>query len=269
MAVRLVYVKGSLQRSRLPGGGYVVNPYTGCAHGCVYCYARFMKRFTGHSEAWGSFLDAKVNGPEVLRAELARRRAPIRETVFLSSVTDPYQPAEKKHQLTRRALEALLEHQVPISILTKSDLVVRDLDLLSRFESCSVGLSLSTLDEVLARRLEPRAASPAKRVSALRTLSDCGVDTYAFISPFLPGITDLDLLLETLSGSIDEIGVEAINRRGGNWRGIERALGHDYPELLKECGSLAREECYWSALEQRAIQLADQHRVSMTGFYRH
>jgi DNA repair photolyase len=262
MAVRSVYVKGALQRSRLPGVSYVVNPYTGCVHGCAYCYARFMKRFTGHTEAWGSFLDAKVNCPEVLRAELTRKRVPIRET-------DPYQPAEKKHQLTRRVLEALLEHQVPISILTKSDLVVRDLDLLSRFESCSVGLSLSTLDEELARRLEPRAASPARRVSALRTLSDCGVSTYAFISPYLPGITNLGQLLEALSGSIDEIGVEAINRRGGNWRGIERALGRDYPELVKECEVLACDGDYWDALEQRAMELAGQHRVPMTGFYRH
>jgi len=224
MGVKSIYAKSILQKSNLPDAGYVINPYVGCVHGCVYCYARFMKRFTGHSEDWGTFLDVKVNAVDLLREQLTRRREPLKETVFLSSVTDPYQPPEKKYRLTRSLLEVLLEHEVPISILTKSDLVLRDVDLLERFESCSVGLSLMTLDEDLTRHMEPRAISPAKRVAALRTLWDHGIRTYAFVSPYLPGITELDKLLEALLGSIHEIGVEAINTSGGNWRGVERVL---------------------------------------------
>ncbi len=267
MGVRSVQVKGVLQRSRL--ASYVINPYTGCVHGCVYCYARFMKRFTSHSEAWGTFLDAKVNAPEVLSAELARRREPLKEEVFLSSVTDPYQPPERKYQLTRRLLEVLLEHQVPISILTKSDLVLRDMDLLERFECCTVGFSLAMLDGELAHRMEPRAATPAERLLALRTLRDHGIRTHAFISPCLPGLTDLDQIVEAVSGSVDEIGVEAINPHGGNWQGVERVLRQHYPERLEECQSLCRDQRYWDSIETRANQLARRHRIHMMGFYRH
>ena len=102
MIVKPIRAKSILQKSGLPAAAHVINPYTGCTHGCVYCYARFMKRFTGHSEAWGTFLDAKVNAAEVLKGQLARRREPLKEIVFFSSVTDPYQPAEKQHRFTRR-----------------------------------------------------------------------------------------------------------------------------------------------------------------------
>lgn len=269
MGVGSIQVKGVLQRSRLPDTSYVINPYRGCVHGCVYCYARFMKRFTGHSVAWGAFLDAKVNAPEVLSAELARRRKPLTGTVFLSSVTDPYQPPERQLRLTRRLLEILLGRQVPISILTKSDLVLRDIDLLERFDSCTVGLSIGILDEKMARRMEPRAPSPARRLLALRSLRDRGIRTYAFISPCLPVVTDLDQLMEALSGKVDEVGVEAINRRGGNWRGVEGVLGRQDPGLLKECEASSRDQGYWDRLEKRASQLAKLHGIRMTGFYRH
>jgi len=267
MRVRAVQVKGVLQRSRLTS--YVINPYTGCVHGCVYCYARFMKRFTAHSEAWGTFLDAKVNAPEVLSAELARRREPLREEVLLSSVTDPYQPPERKCRLTRRLLEVLLEHGAPISILTKSDLVLRDIDLLQRFECCTVGFSLGMLDEELAHRMEPRASTPARRLLALRSLRDHGIRTYAFISPCLPGLTDLDKSVEAVSGIADEIGVEAINPHGGNWRGVEKVLRQHYSGLLEECRSLCNDQRYWDSMEARAHQLARRYGIHMTGFYRH
>lgn len=267
--VRPIRAQSILQKSGLPAAAYVINPYTGCVHGCVYCYARFMKRFTGHAEPWGTFLDAKINAAEVLRAQLARRRAPLKEMVFFSSVTDPYQPAEKQHRLTRSLLEVLLEHQVPISILTKSDLVLRDLDLLERFESCKVGLSLMTLDEELAHRMEPRAASPPRRLAALAALHEHGIRTQAFISPYLPGISDLDRLVAALAGSIDEIGVEAINTRGGNWRGVAEVLEQHYPDLAAECERLARDKPYWDALEVRLDQLAGQHGMDNFGFYRH
>ena len=269
MGVKPIRAKSILQKSGLPAAAYVINPYTGCVHGCVYCYARFMKRFTGHSEAWGTFLDAKVNAAEVLRGQLARRREPLKEMVFFSSVTDPYQPAEKQHRTTRSLLEVLLEYQVPVSILTKSDLVLRDIDLLERFESCKVGLSLMTLDEEMAHKMEPRATSPARRLRTLATLREHGIRTQAFISPYLPGISALDPLVEALSGSIDEIGVEAINTRGGNWRGVARVLEEDYPELAEECGRLSRDKLYWDALEVRLDQLAEQHRIDNFGFYRH
>jgi len=269
MGVRTLQAKAILQRSRLPDARFVINPYIGCVHGCVYCYARFMKRFTAHREPWGAFVDAKLNAADLLRQELARRREPITDVVFLSSVTDPYQPAERKCRLTRALLEVLLEYQVPVSVLTKSDLVLRDIDLLERFASCRVGLSISILDAALARRLEPRAVPPARRLRALRTLRDRGVRTYAFVSPCLPGITQLDGLVEALSGTIDEIGFEAINPHGGNWRGVEQALSEPHPELLTSCRNSAKDPGVWAKMEAEAGELAARYGIADMGFFRH
>jgi DNA repair photolyase len=228
-----------------------------------------MKRFTAHPEPWGTFLDAKVNAPEVLKRQLDRRREPLKEVVFFSSVTDPYQPPENKYKLTRQLLEVLLEYQVPISILTKSELVLRDIDLLKQFDDCTVGLSLMTLDDELAHRLEPRATPPTQRLQALHTLREHGIRTYAFISPYLPRLSVINRLVEALSGSIDEIGVEAINTRGGNWQGVEKVLAGYYPGLLNDCRRLAKDDHYWLELETQVNRLADHHQIKLTGFYRH
>jgi DNA repair photolyase len=269
MAINEFQARRVLQKSGLPDIAYVINPYTGCVHGCVYCYARFMKRFTGHTEPWGSFLDAKVNAPDVLKRQLERRREPLKDLVFLSSVTDPYLSAEKKYRLTRGILEVLLEHQVPISLLTKSDLVLRDLDLLRQFENCSVGLSLMTIDDELAHQFEPRAPSPTHRLQALRKLKENGIETYAFISPYLPHLSDIEHLIKSLHGSIHEIGVEALNVRGGNWSGIEQILTQFYPKLLFGYKQLARDDSYWSVLEEHTRHLAAQFSIRFMGFYRH
>jgi DNA repair photolyase len=269
MGVREVQARSILQRSGLPGTKYVINPYTGCVHGCVYCYARFMKRFTDHPEPWGTFLDAKMNGPELLRQQLARRRKPLTEQVFLSSVTDPYQKPEERYRLTRGVLEALLERQVPVSILTKSDLVLRDLDLLTQFRDCSVGLSLCTLDDVLSRRLEPRASAPSRRLAALRELHAAGVYTYAFFSPFLPGISDLDRLAEAVAGSVDEIGVEAFNTRGGNVSGLEAVLAGASRGTAAACRKELADDAYWNYLEQQSEDKARRMGLAFMGFFRH
>jgi DNA repair photolyase len=269
MAINEIPARSILQKSGIPGVNYVINAYTGCVHGCVYCYARFMKRFTGHTEAWGTFLDAKINAPEVLKKQLKRRKEPLKDTVFLSSVTDPYLPAESKYKLTRGILEVLLEYQVPTSILTKSDLVLRDLDLLRQFESCSVGLSLMTIDDEIARRFEPRASSPTQRLEALKTLKENGIETYAFISPFLPLLSKIEQLVQLLHSSIDEFGVEALNIRGGNWTGVEQTLARFYPDRLSQCKQFARDDTYWDVLEEQARNLAAQFNISFMGLFRH
>jgi len=270
MAIKEVEAGSILQKSGLPGSDYVINPYTGCVHGCVYCYARFMKRFTGHTERWGTFLDAKVNAPALLRKQLERRRKPLKELVMLSSVTDPYVPAEEKYKLTRGILEVLLEHQVPIAILTKSDMVLRDIDLLRRFEHCAVGLSLMTLDDEMARRFEPRAPSPTRRIRALEELTENGVSTYVFISPYMPRLsTDIEQLISALHGLTNEIGVEALNTRGADWASVEEVLTKHYPDLLPNYKQVVKDDDYWRVIEDQARLLAKQLRISFMGFYRH
>ena len=166
MKIKIIKCKSVLTKSNLPKVDYCINPYVGCMHSCVYCYARFMRRFTGHAEPWGHFLDIKVNAPEVLAKELARN--PRKGTVLLGSVTDAYQPVERKYRLTRAILEILLKHNFPVSILTKSDLVVRDIDLFRQFSECEVGLTITSMDENVARNFEPHASSPKRGLRRLR-----------------------------------------------------------------------------------------------------
>ncbi len=148
-----------------------------------------MRRFTGHNEQWGHFLDVKINAPEVLARELAKN--PKRGEILLGSVTDAYQPVERKYRLARTILKILVSYDFPVSILTKSDLVVRDLDLFKQFSKCEVGLTVTTTDQETARSFEPYASMPQQRIEALETLHRSGITTYAFIGPILPKLTDL------------------------------------------------------------------------------
>jgi DNA repair photolyase len=142
-----------------------------------------MKRFTGHTEPWGSFVDVKINAPEVLRRQLKRIK---RGNIIISSVTDPYQPAEAKYKITRKCLEALAPCQLPVSILTKSPLVLRDIDIISRFKDIEVGLTITTDDDKMRRIFEPEAPPVPARIDALKKLHKAGISTYVFIGPLLP-----------------------------------------------------------------------------------
>ena len=130
MVLNEIKAKNILSKSGLPGVDFAINPYVGCLHSCVYCYARFIKKFTKHKEPWGEFCDIRINAPELLKKEVGK--IPSNSSIFISSVTDPYQPLEKKYQLTRKILEILAGYNFKVSILTKSNLVLRDLDILKR-----------------------------------------------------------------------------------------------------------------------------------------
>ena len=183
MKPREIFAKTVLTRTGIPGYDYCINPYVGCAHGCKYCYASFMKRFTGHPEPWGEFVDVKVNAPQVLKRQLKRA---ARGSVLVGTVTDPYQPAEKAHAITRGCLEALLERQFPTHLLTRSPLCLRDMDLFKQFEEIEVGLSITTDSEETKRLFEARSPSIQSRIDALAALHAAGIRNYAFIGPLLP-----------------------------------------------------------------------------------
>jgi DNA repair photolyase len=182
-----------LSKSGISGIDYCINPYVGCSHGCRYCYATFMKRFTGHREPWGSFVDVKMNAPALLQRQIGKAS---RGNVLMSSVTDPYQPIEATYKLTRQCLEVLQPLSFSVDILTKSPLVLRDLDLLRKFKEIEVGLTITTDDEEMRRVFEPHAPPIEARIQALRRLYEEGIKTYAFIGPLLP------LNPERLSGKI-------------------------------------------------------------------
>jgi DNA repair photolyase len=147
--VREIECKSILTKSGIEGVDYALNPYVGCGHGCVYCYASFMKRFTGHKEEWGAFVDVKVNAADVLARQMKRAK---RGNIVSGTVTDPYQPLEERYEITRVCLKVLADYDSPVSILTKSNLVLRDLDLLRRLKDVEVGLTITALDDEVHHR---------------------------------------------------------------------------------------------------------------------
>lgn len=205
LKVREIRAKSVLNKSKI--FDYCLNPYTGCEHNCAYCYARlFMKRYSGHKEPWGEFVDVKVNAPELLKKQLERAK---KGTVWISSVCDPYQPLEAKYTLTRQCLKELAEKQFPVNIQTKSKLVLRDLDLLLKFEEIEVGFTIATDDERIAKLFEPRASAVKERLNALEKIHSKGIKTFAFVGPLLPG--NPERLIENLAGRADRIYIDKMN----------------------------------------------------------
>lgn len=172
-----------------------LNPYVGCSHSCHYCYARAYYQIAEHGDAGRDFesrILVKTNLPEVLRRDLARRSW-RGETVAIGTATDAYQPVEGRFRLTRRALEAFRDYENPIGMVTKSPLVVRDLDVLrelSRVAQVRIFFTITTLDVTLWRTLEPGTANPLKRLGIMRRLVDAGIPAGVLLAPILPGITD-------------------------------------------------------------------------------
>jgi len=211
IAPREILCKTALSKTGIPGYEYCMNPYVGCTHGCVYCYASFMCRFTGHREKWGGFLDVKVNFPETLAKKLVSRRTKPEGRVLLSSVTDAYQPVEACYEVTRSALRALADYQMlKVHILTKSALVQRDLPILKQLQDCEVGFTITTMDHKVARVLEPGASLPNLRISAARKLIEAGIPVWFFIAPLLPGLSDSEESLTSLLRTLRETGIEEI-----------------------------------------------------------
>ncbi|MBA4385265.1 MAG: radical SAM protein [Anaerolinea sp.] len=203
MIIKEVTAKSILSPSKIYP--WVINPYTGCAHKCSYCYASFMKRFTGHQEPWGDFVDVKVNATELLRKEILKKK-PAR--VWVSGVCDPYQPLEGNYQLTRQCLEILAQHGWPVTIQTRSPLIVRDIDIFKMGKDWQVGLSITTADDTMRKLFEPSAPPIKARIDALEKLHQAGIHTYVMIAPMLPGSENLP---ELLAGKVDEVILDRMN----------------------------------------------------------
>ncbi len=219
MNIREITTRNALTKTGIGGYDYCLNPYVGCQHGCKYCYASFMKRFTGHSEAWGGFVDIKVNAPDSLRRQLSR----IREgTVIIGTVTDPYQPLEKEYRITRECLKVLAGSSLAVNILTRSGLAARDIDLFRELPGLEAGFSITTDSEDIKKVFEPASPSIRSRIDALRTIHDAGIRTYVFVGPILP--MDPEALAGSLAGITDEVLIDKLNY-SGKVAGLFRAKG--------------------------------------------
>ncbi|MBI5253993.1 MAG: radical SAM protein [Euryarchaeota archaeon] len=251
MLVREISCKTALSPSHLPGYDYALNPYRGCAHACVYCYAPAVLR---ERREWGSFVDVKINMPLVLANELRKKK---RGVVGISTVTDAYQPIERKHEITRRCLEQLLKHDFPICIQTKSSLVLRDLDLIERFSQKEVGFTITTATDEDRRKYEPYSSPTEERLAALAELAARGIKTWAFIGPIMPFITEKNLedLIEELSKArVGYVLVDKLRMKLGLWEKMKNFYSAHYPELQQSIN-----EGYFQEIKNKIIALCEKH----------
>jgi DNA repair photolyase len=246
MIVNKVTAKSIITKSNIPSVDYVINPYIGSQHACIYCYAEFMKRFTGHTgEKWGEFLDVKNYDFDKISPQKYNGK-----TLLFSSVTDPYTPLEIKYKNTRRILEKLVGTKAKVEILTKSKLVERDIDLFKQFEDIHVGVSLSTLDDDFAKMIEPKASKPNERLQALEKVANEDISTWIFISPIFPKVSDWQKIIEAASAFNHEFHFENLNFRGHNISRIMKGIAEMYPDLLEYYKRIKRDYSMWNEIEE-------------------
>ncbi|HSE84546.1 MAG TPA: radical SAM protein [Thermodesulfobacteriota bacterium] len=230
-SISLIESRTILSKTGISCFDYVINCYRGCSFGCLHCYASFMKKFTGHKEEWGDFVDVKANAVEVLKKEIKKISS---GRVFLSSVTDPYLPLEAKFRLTRGVLECLIDTDFEVTILTRSPLVTRDIDIFKRLRSVEVGFSVPTDREDVRKIFEPNATPISSRIKALGKLKEEGIRTYAFVAPLLP--VNPENLAKLLHPVADHVMLDNLNYP---WKvsDIVREHGFEYildPEWVRE-----------------------------------
>lgn len=259
-----IEVKDYLTKSNLPASDYVINPYVGCPHGCKYCYASFMKRFTGHDEEWGTFIDIKDCSKPISEKRLKGK------TVFLSSVTDCYNQYEEKYCITQNILRQIVDVDCTVNISTKSSLILRDIDLLKRFKALKVSLSINTLDEDFRNDMD-NASSITERLNTLKVLHENGIYTILFMSPIFPEITNYREIIETSSSFVDEYWFENLNLRGNYKSKILKYINEKYPqytELYEQIYLCGKKE-YWNKLAAEIEDYCIKNLIKHTNFFYH
>ena len=271
MKIAEIEAKSLIQTSKIPSIDYVANPYTGCVLGCAYCYASFMGRMVGEANKdWGDYLYVKKNAVKLAEEELARLSHEKRKgTILLSSVTDPYQGPERKYMLTRGILGVLADLRYPgtVRILTKSPLVVRDIDILTRLPRVDIGMTVTTTDDRMSRWLEVRAPRASHRLKALAALRDAGLSTFAFVGPLLPHFAAKPELLDQLFGRLTDAGVrevymEHINLKQYIRERMSPILAEEPPEV-RESYVRARSKEHRAALDEIVRALLAKHGLKL------
>ena len=259
-----IQVKDYLTKSNLPASDYVINPYVGCPHGCKYCYASFMKRFTGHKEEWGTFIDIKKCHEEINIKKLENK------TVFLSSVTDCYNKFEEKYKLTRKILKQLVNANCYLNISTKSKLILRDLDLLKQIKNLTVSMSINTLDEDFKNDMD-NASSIQDRLDTLKELYNSGIHTVLFMSPIFPYITNFKEILESSKDYIDEYWFENLNLRGDYKTKILFYIQEKYPKFIDKYNDIyiKGNKQYWYDLAEEIKNYCKSNNINYINYFYH
>ena len=261
--------KSDLNRVQHMGFNWSLNPYQGCFHSCVYCFARAHAKLAERDPGAGfsGRVGVKVNVPDLLRQELSRRSWK-RETVAFGTATDPYQPIEGRYRITRRCLEAFRDYRTPIGLITKGTMVVRDIDVLlelSRRAKTTVAFSIPTIDEEVWARTEPGTPPPAKRLKVLKTLVDAGIEAGVGMAPILPGLSDSARQLEGTVAAAAEAGAcflwaNIVYLKPGTKEHFMEFLGRDYPQLLASYRGMFPGAYAPSAVKAPVVQRVDEFR---------
>jgi DNA repair photolyase len=252
--------------SKLPDADYVINPYVGCPHKCIYCYAEFMKRFTNHlDEEWGDFIDIKRTDVPIKQDKL------VGASVLFGSVTDAYNPYEKKYEITKKILQGFIGSSSQVEILTKSDLVIRDINLLKKIPNLRVGISMNSLDDEFRKRTEPFTASVSRRIKAMKTLHDAGIRTYLFMSPIFPAITKFDKIVEMVKPFADSFYFENLNLRAGYLPRVLSFIAQWHPELIELYNKIYKKKdiSYWEALSKVINKYCSDARLDYKLYFYH
>ncbi len=271
MIIQEITCTSALSRCGFPGGGLAINPYAGCSHACVYCFARSVKRFSGHKKEWGTFVDIQKNIVEVL---IKQMKSSIwkGEHIYIGTVTDPYQPLELTYSLTRKILTILSTYDNPVSIFTKSDSIIRDCDILKKMKRVHVNITVTTLDEKWKKHVEPNSPSIAKRIEAMNILSREGIPVIAVVSPYWPVFTDPDALFCAFKeAGIGEVMSESLNVVSGNWAGIENILKEHYSDIFEMMHTLFFNKTSFSQFYHRARgdieRAAQKYDIPVTAYF--
>ena len=264
MIINEIKTNDYLTKSNLPASDYVINPYVGCPHGCKYCYASFMKRFTGHQEAWGDFIDIKRCDKKINLKKISGK------SVFLSSVTDCYNEYEEKYAITRSILEQLVKSDCKLSISTKSKLILRDIDLLKQIKDVTVCMSVNTLDESFKDDMD-KASSIKDRLDALKELHENRIYTVLFMSPIFPYITKWKEIIEISKDYVDEFWFENLNLRGSYKYSILNYIKEKYNDLFCKYIDIYgnKNNYYWNDLSKKIEEYCVNNNIKYTNFFYH
>jgi len=271
MDVKKINVKSILTPSKLPDADYVVNPYIGCRFGCIYCYASFMGRFVNEKVGdWGEYVYIKINAPDLLKKEIKKLKNKGKgKSILFSSVTDPYQGIEAKYKLTRQCLKVLADYGFAgtVGILTKSDLVLRDVDVLRKIKHIDIGVTITSTNDTISRYFEKYAPAASVRLKTTKELNRLGFNTYVFVGPLLPHFVakpkELDDLFKAIASTGNkDIYVEHINLSSYILERLKREMKNIDKDILNTFYQ-SQDKSYREKLDKLVLNLVKKYRLNL------
>src|SRR3989344_270784 len=271
MDIQVIQAKSILTLSKLPDADYVVNPYIGCRFGCIYCYASFMGRFVNEKVGdWGEYVYIKINAPDLLKKEIKKLKNKGKgKSILFSSVTDPYQGIEAKYKLTRQCLKVLADYGFAgtVGILTKSDLVLRDVDVLRKIKHIDIGVTITSTNDTISRYFEKYAPAASVRLKTTKELNRLGFNTYVFVGPLLPHFVakpkELDDLFKAIASTGNkDIYVEHINLRSYILERLKREMKNIDKDILNTFYQ-SQDKSYREKLDKLVLNLVKKYRLNL------